>query len=121
MATKRASDFRLDHSLSLERVSLPDEDNLIEGGDIVFNLDAAVTAARALVLRKYDRGRYGEFKPGQNQKPHMIVKCSVDCSVNNVTVEYPDSTTLYTFDTDCSTIPKYVVFRVNDDGDWELA
>jgi len=52
-------------------------------------------------------------------KPCMKIRCSVNCSVQNVTISYNDSTgaaQTYVFNTDCSTIPKYLVLRTLDHG-----
>ena len=118
MATKTASFNRVEDLNILDRVSLGDSDNTIEGGEVVWALDTAVTGARDLTVRTFDKSRMGEFP---NKKPCILIKCGIDCSVNNVTLKNAAGGTLYTFNSDCSVTAIYVALRLTAAGAWELA
>ena len=119
MANKYASLYKQTKSKTLDRVSLGDADNTIEGGGVVWHLDTAVTGARTLNIRDYDKTRHGEYDA--QFKPHVVIKSSIDTSGNNVTVKNSGGSTLWTFAADNSSTSAYVVLRLKEDGDWELA
>ena len=118
MAKYTLDNFSMKDS-TLDRANLGDTALNIVGGGVVWVIDDADVAT--VTVQNYDYSQYGQFRFGI--KPHIIVKCTVDCSVNNVAVNDFDGNTLYTFDTDCSLIPKYVVLRKkeSDATSWELA
>ena len=122
MAKYYASDYLYRHDTKRmgRSDSLPDADSTIEGGVCTWLLGTALTGARTITLASYDSGRHGEYFG--HEKPVVLVKCAVDCSVNNAVIKDADGSTLFTFATDCSVTPKYVAFRLNQAGTaWELA
>lgn len=114
-----ASNYFTTGSDLLNDVTLGDDDNTVEGGAVMWVLGTAVTAARSLIVQKYDAGRHGEYD--HKRKPHILIKSAVATNVNNVTVEYPSGTTLYTFAADNSVTPAYCILSLTDAGNWELA
>jgi hypothetical protein len=106
--------------LDFSTVNVP----VVEGGKVTWVITGTVPSASAIVVRTYDSGRYGEYHQGAMLvDPHVIIKCATNCVSNNVSVMDVDSNVLYTFDTDCTTIPKYCVLRLTDSPTraWELA
>ena len=120
MANLVASSYKTKSNYTLDRVSLGDSDNTIEGADVVFVQDTALTGERTVTVRNYDRARYGEYGPGVN-KPVIIIKNAVAANVNNLVIKDVAGNTLYTFSADNSVTPAYIALRLKDDLTWELA
>ena len=120
MGNKYTSDYLIKHTDRLDRVSLPAVDTTIEGGGVVWVIDEhPLQGAVVYTVRDYDQSRHGEYDG--KHKPCIIIKCAVDCQVLNKTIKNADGDTLYTFSTDCSTIPQYLVLRLTTTRAWELA
>lgn len=87
----------------------------IEGTDVIWNISAAASAFN-ITVRPYVPTRTSQFTLN-NQQPVLVIKCSADCSANNVAVLSSDgaggTTTHYTFAADYSTTPRYVVLRIS--------
>jgi hypothetical protein len=125
MANLKSSTYLTISNDTLDRVNLGAVDNYIEGGDVVWVASAAhlATAPVATVLH-YDKARYGEYK-NCGIKPMVIIKAAANFSLVSYEIKDEDGNVLYTFDTDCSAIPKYVVLRLittdRNTVSWELA
>lgn len=119
MATKFASHYRQDGEKTLKRVSLGDSDNTIEGGAVLWVQDTALTGERTITVMDWDKTRHAEYTSAL--QPHVMIKCAVNASVNNLVIADTGATTLFTFDGDHSSTPAYLVLRVTDAGAWELA
>ena len=105
----------------LTRMTVPDEDTTIEGGDIgIWNLTAP-TGARTVTIRNYDATRFAQYASDFPKKPHIMIRSAVDCSVNNVTVKNEAGTTLHTFDADNSADTEYAICRLTSTKLWEAA
>lgn len=101
----------------------------IEGNKVVWNITTA-GASYDLTVAEYDATRTSQYKYVDGQ-PVIVIKCSVDCSANNVAVKSSDgagsTTTHYTFAADYSVTPRYIALRLSAtegaDGTrlWELA
>lgn len=101
-----------------------------EGNLVTWDI-STVGAAYALTIQEYDSSRYAMYKENKHQQPTVIIKCTSDCSVFNVTVQSSDgaggTTTHETFAADYSTNERYTVLRLSAtegaDGTliWELA
>lgn len=119
MAVKYASFYKRDHNKSLNRVSLGDSDNTVEGSAVTWVQDTALTAARTITVRDFDQSRHGEYD--DKLYPKLVIKCAVDASVNNLVVADTAAAVLFTFAADYSVTPAYCVLRLDSVGDWELA
>lgn len=84
----------------------------IDGGvDGVWDITTAA-AAWTLTVNHFDEGLYANWPKGKN-KPYIILKCSADTSVFNVTVDDEAGTTLYTFAANYSVTARYVVLTLD--------
>lgn len=84
----------------------------IDGGvDGVWDCTTAA-AAWTLTVNHWDEGLYANYPKGQN-KPYVVIKCSVDTSVFNITVDDEAGTTLYTFAANYAVTPRYIVLTLD--------
>lgn len=102
----------------------------VQGNKVIWNISAAA-AAYDVTVEEFDSSRYADYDVDKNGQPIVVIKCSADCSVNNVGVLSSDgaagTTTHYTFAADYSVTPRYVALRLSAtlgaDGKylWEVA
>jgi hypothetical protein len=96
---------------------------IVGGADGVWDVTTAA-AAWTLTVENYDEGMYAQWVKAPN-KPYVIIKCSCDTSVFNVTVNDEGGTTLYTFAGNYSVTPIYIVLTLdvatNGFHTWKLA
>ena len=129
MATLKSSTYQEKSNDQLDRISLGNVTQNLEGGGVCWDIDSVSLAHAAVItVMHYDSGRFGEYQyggPNLDRKPHIIIKGSANFATYNVTVKDEDANTLYTFDADCSTTPRYVVLRListdRNTVSWELA
>lgn len=81
------------------------------GGNGIWNISAAA-GAYDVTVADYDSSHHGDYVTPPN-KPYIIVKCSADCSANNVTIQKADGVDLYVFAADYSANPRYVVLTLD--------
>jgi len=117
MAVYTADTYYHGHKEPIDEATLPNADATFEGDRIVWDIGTTLTGARTFTIRNYDKSRHSCYR---GQKPCVVVKCSVDASVNNAAIDDEGGTTLFTFSTDCSGTAKYVAFTIDSVGDWEL-
>ena len=88
----------------------------VQGNKAIWNISAAA-AAYTLTVEEYDSSQYKCYDVDKDGQPVIIIKCSADCSVNNVAVKSSDGaaglTTHYTFAADYSSTPRYVALRLS--------
>ena len=88
------------------------EESTIDGGvDGVWDCTTAA-AAWTLTVNHWDEGLYANYPKFPN-KPYIIIKCSCDTSVFNITVNDEAGTTLYTFAANYSVTPIYIVLTLD--------
>jgi len=129
MATLKTSTYQSVSNDRLDRISLGNVTQNLEGGGVVWDVDSvALATAATITVMHYDQSRYGEYCYGGtklDRKPHIIIKGSANFTTYNVTIKDEDANTLYTFAADYSSTPIYVVLRLtNADRNtvsWELA
>lgn len=88
----------------------------IHGNHVIWSLSAP-SAARTLYVENFDPTS-GDYI--QNYY-FTIIKCNVDCSVNNIKLKTIAGALLHTFNTDCSVTPEYVVLKLNASDAWVKA
>ena len=124
MALLKSSNYITLSNDTLDRVNLGAVANTIEGDNVSWVANATAGGGVTVTVLNYDKSRTSEFRDNK-LKPHVIIKCACDCSANNYLVNDQAGNLLYTFNTDCSAIAKYLVLRlVNADRNtvsWELA
>ena len=105
----------------LTRMTVPNEDSTIEGGDLgIWNLTTP-TAARVLTVQDYDQSRFAQYHSEPPFKPHVMIRSKVKCDVFNVVVKDVAGNTLYTFAADNTAAEEYCILRQNSSKEWELA
>jgi len=117
MAVYTADTYFMGHLAPVDEASLPAADCTIEGDKVVWKLATAVSGAVAVTVRNYDKSRFGCYK---GQKPVLVIKSEINTSVNNVTIDDEDGTTLFTFAADNSSTPAYVALTIDSTGAWVL-
>ena len=107
-------EFRKDNGVNGRRLLITKDitaATTIQGGvNGIWNISAAVAGFDVLVA-DYDASHYGDY-PTPPTKPMIVIKCSADCSVQNVTVSN-SAGVLYTFAADYSVTPRYVVLDLD--------
>jgi len=73
---------------------------------------ATASAAWTLTVENYDESRFAEY-PKYRNKPYIVIKCSCDTSVFNITVQDEAGTGLYTFAANYSVTPIYIVLTLD--------
>ena len=105
----------------LTRGTVPDANTTIEGGERVIWVCTTPTAERTITVKNYDRTRFDHYMNEGPRKPHIMIKCGVDCSGFEILVKDEAGNTLYTFTEDHSTTAIYIVLRLSTSNTWELA
>jgi len=118
MTTYHADYYDVKHDKIVTTTTVPDGDVTLEGDLVVWDVDETLAAAKAIDLLAFSSARRSCFTDWR--KVLLVVKCSSDASSYDVDVDY-DSSTLYTFNSDCSTTPKYAAFKLTAAGAWQLA
>lgn len=90
---------------------LVEESTIVGGVDGVWDCTTA-GVAWTLTVEHYDEGSYAQY-PHFRNKPYIVIKCSCDTSVNNITVNDEAGTTLYTFAANYSVTPIYIVLTLD--------
>lgn len=83
-----------------------------------------VLQCRAIYVQNYDMSRYGEYNygnAGEDDKPHIMIKCTANCIASWYVIKNMVGDTLYTFDSDCSLVPKYIVLGLDANDNWILS
>ena len=127
MGNLYAIDGKTFHGATQARTDIV-EATTAEGNLVTWDISTA-NAAYALTIREYDATRYSQYRVNTNMQPTIIIKCSVDTSGFNVTVQSSDgaagTTTHYTFAADYSVTPRFIALRLTEGADgtliWELA
>lgn len=108
--------------LTLDRSeNLPNANASIEGGMCTWVVGTALTATRTYTVLNFSKGRYSQYPSVKEIKPHIMIKCAVDTSVNNAIIADAAGSTIFTFAADYSVTPAYVVLRLSTTNTWELA
>jgi len=102
----------------LDVYTTEDDDLVLCGSQAVFNLSSP-SAERSIKLMHHDVTM--ECEHPFDKKPLMMIKCKVDCSVNNITIKDNNGTTLYVLNSDYSTKEIYLIFKCDNKNNWILA
>lgn len=129
MTYKISSAFQTQSNDRLDRIALGNYSHTLEGGGVVWDVDSvSLATAATITVMHYDQARYGEYcwgGKGTDRKPHIIIRGSANFTTYNVEVQDEDGNVLFTFEDDCSSVPKYAVLRLTTGNrntvSWELA
>lgn len=112
MSYQYSKDYKKNDSETLETPAIIAATS-IQGTNVLWDITTVGAGGYTVTVLPFVKEQFADHF--ECDKPCLKIRCSADCSANNVIISYPSngSTATYTFSTNCSVIPKYLVLSTN--------